>query len=592
MRWLAVIFVLVSCLGAGAALTSGVCLANGIPFVCVEEDPIESTPLTGCENSISQSAFRDCDSEPQPEGCEELGMWEPEVSRDQTGRPIFFIQDTSNAAAYKAKLAILYQTESGAGAPYDGVKMLDTINEAPFDSECNPPNGPSTELRCFNGSSAIWEEDLGEDQIRLHLFFTSYRSVSEEDTTADANVWEAKQTVVESEPQWDESGLPMFDEPEILAAPPSPGLPVNTAQGNEYGVTVSSDGKTLIYIVMARFGRSGINWPSTYPTTMFNRIFAATREDTSEPFEELPAEESGVYDLNLWALEGTPPNLLGGTFWGVHLSKQASGNGQDNLYFNNSLEVYRALAEDYPPYAYKYYDPANIEKIEWIQTCEASTIWPVDGTIYNHHVCGTLGCDSRGGIERSLCPEPPSGDDSDNDGVPDDCDNCAAVQNGDQLWDWAESPQSDGLGDVCDNCTSGYNPGQDDDDVDTVGPPCDCDDDPSDDPSPGTYNCTAYPSCTQCTCSSSDTGDCRTFCARCAKCMNPEATENPNDSWDNDCDCGGGEAEYQSDCDGKCGTIVLDGEPTLTALGLNLTLYLWPAAVILILRRGKRKAVP
>jgi len=61
--------------------------------------------------------------------------------------------------------------------------------------------------------------------------------------------------------------------------------------------------------------------------------------------------------------------------------------------------------------------------------------------------------------------------DADDDGVPDDEDNCPDDYNPGQ-----EDGDEDGVGDVCDNCPDDYNPGQEDTDGDGVGDACDyCD---------------------------------------------------------------------------------------------------------------------
>jgi photosystem II stability/assembly factor-like uncharacterized protein len=62
------------------------------------------------------------------------------------------------------------------------------------------------------------------------------------------------------------------------------------------------------------------------------------------------------------------------------------------------------------------------------------------------------------------CP----GDDSDNDGIADVCDNCPSVYNPDQ-----EDMDSDAFGDSCDNCLARFNPDQEDVDDDLVGDSCD-----------------------------------------------------------------------------------------------------------------------
>lgn len=58
--------------------------------------------------------------------------------------------------------------------------------------------------------------------------------------------------------------------------------------------------------------------------------------------------------------------------------------------------------------------------------------------------------------------------DADDDGVPDETDNCIDTPNPGQ-----EDLDGDGVGDVCDNCNGEENPGQEDADGDGVGDPCD-----------------------------------------------------------------------------------------------------------------------
>ena len=56
----------------------------------------------------------------------------------------------------------------------------------------------------------------------------------------------------------------------------------------------------------------------------------------------------------------------------------------------------------------------------------------------------------------------------DEDGVPNNVDNCPRKPNPDQR-DW----DRDGLGDICDNCPKHSNPGQEDSDNDLIGDACD-----------------------------------------------------------------------------------------------------------------------
>jgi len=120
----------------------------------------------------------------------------------------------------------------------------------------------------------------------------------------------------------------------------------------------------------------------------------------------------------------------------------------------------------------------------------------------------------------------------------------------------------------------------------------DCMDDPSGDPRPGEHGC---PECTcgQCLCDEREPEAWRAFCLRCARCNHPGAPEFPNDCWDNDCSCGGGEAGCGDlSCDSNCGTAVTAGAPTRAQLALSVLLYLLPAAWVPGWRRILGRARP
>jgi hypothetical protein len=72
------------------------------------------------------------------------------------------------------------------------------------------------------------------------------------------------------------------------------------------------------------------------------------------------------------------------------------------------------------------------------------------------------------------CPDMPNADqtDIDLDGVGDVCDNCLDMPNPEQI-----DGDSDGVGDACDNCPAEYNPDQSDFDGDGAGDECDDDSD-------------------------------------------------------------------------------------------------------------------
>lgn len=67
--------------------------------------------------------------------------------------------------------------------------------------------------------------------------------------------------------------------------------------------------------------------------------------------------------------------------------------------------------------------------------------------------------------------QPQTAPDADDDGVPDDADNCPAVYNFNQF-----DTDLDGVGDECDNCPGAYNPDQADSDGDGRGDACDPED--------------------------------------------------------------------------------------------------------------------
>lgn len=81
---------------------------------------------------------------------------------------------------------------------------------------------------------------------------------------------------------------------------------------------------------------------------------------------------------------------------------------------------------------------------------------------FNEEAEGAIG---RGGNHESFLN---SDDDADDDGWPDDCDNCPDTPSPDQT-----DTDDDGIGNICDNCPDDDNPSQRDDDGDGVGDACD-----------------------------------------------------------------------------------------------------------------------
>jgi hypothetical protein len=79
-------------------------------------------------------------------------------------------------------------------------------------------------------------------------------------------------------------------------------------------------------------------------------------------------------------------------------------------------------------------------------------------------------CDDGAECQGGLCgtPDPGNTEDSDNDGIADNVDNCPFVANSDQL-----DQDGDVIGDACDNCMYVWNPDQADSDDDGIGNACD-----------------------------------------------------------------------------------------------------------------------
>lgn len=111
-------------------------------------------------------------------------------------------------------------------------------------------------------------------------------------------------------------------------------------------------------------------------------------------------------------------------------------------------------------------------------------------------------------------PRLSAGDDTDGDGLRDDCDNCPNVENAEQ-----EDADSDCVGDVCDNCPQDSNFNQSDSDDDEAGNVCD--------------NCAGLANEDQ---ADSDTDGLGDDCDNCPHAANPEQSDGDGDDVGDECD--------------------------------------------------------
>jgi len=124
------------------------------------------------------------------------------------------------------------------------------------------------------------------------------------------------------------------------------------------------------------------------------------------------------------------------------------------------------------------------------------------------------------------CPGP--NDDADGDGVCDDLDNCLVLPNADQT-----DSDSDELGDACDNCPNAANPDQADNDGDGVADACD--------------NCPDDPNADQADTDDDDIGD---VCDNCPNAANPGQSDDDGDGIGDACDnCPAAANSDQADTD-------------------------------------------
>ncbi|HWO56004.1 MAG TPA: M28 family peptidase [bacterium] len=137
--------------------------------------------------------------------------------------------------------------------------------------------------------------------------------------------------------------------------------------------------------------------------------------------------------------------------------------------------------------------------------------------------------------------------DVDNDGHPNDADNCPLIAGAGQ-----DDGDGDGFGDPCDNCPTIYNPGQEDDDADNVGNLCDqCPGDPINDPDNDGVCAASDP----CPYDALDDADTDGLCAdvdNCPSDYNPGQEDADNDGIGDLCDACPLDALNDADGDGLC----------------------------------------
>ena len=138
--------------------------------------------------------------------------------------------------------------------------------------------------------------------------------------------------------------------------------------------------------------------------------------------------------------------------------------------------------------------------------------------------------------------------DADEDGIPDDEDNCPAIANADQT-----DTDEDGLGDVCDNCPATANADQADGDQDGVGDVCD--------------NCPATANADQADADEDGVGD---VCDNCPDTANADQADADDDGQGDACDICPYDPDNDADGDGVCGdvdrcpgTVIPESVPTV-----------------------------
>jgi hypothetical protein len=181
--------------------------------------------------------------------------------------------------------------------------------------------------------------------------------------------------------------------------------------------------------------------------------------------------------------------------------------------------------------------------------------------------------------DQDNCPNTPNQDqkNSDNDSLGDACDNCPTLTNQDQ-----QNSDNDSFGDVCDNCKLTYNPDQKNSDNDTHGDLCD--------------NC---PTTTNENQSNSDKDTLGDACDNCPTVTNQDQQNSDNDSHGNACDnCPTTTNENQNNSDQDTLGDACDNCPTITNQNQqnsdndSITILMEMPAIIVPQRPMRIKIIP
>jgi len=174
--------------------------------------------------------------------------------------------------------------------------------------------------------------------------------------------------------------------------------------------------------------------------------------------------------INTFSLTGSGADTLG--LGAVVMMNPGIPNGYDDTVMTITTTVSSAHVGKHLCIDSCYYPPSGVWS--WYLQ-DGSTVFPT----WNGPLCFYIAPSDQDndGIpdDQDNCPQDynPGQEDADNDGFGDVCDNCVNIYNPGQ-----EDTDADGIGDVCDNCPDDYNPAQTDTDRDGIGDVCDnCDSD-------------------------------------------------------------------------------------------------------------------